>query len=52
MAQHPDDEITFRREQGDLEALFRAHHAEIIRFLTARLGSRDDAADLRIGHLA
>jgi RNA polymerase sigma-70 factor, ECF subfamily len=46
VAQHPDDEITFRREQGDLEALFRAHHAEIIRFLTARLGSRDEAADL------
>ena len=46
MAQRPHDETTFRREQADLDALFRAHHAEIIRFLTARLGSRDAAADL------
>jgi len=37
---------TFRREQGDFEALFRAHYAEIVRYLAARLGSRDDASDL------
>jgi RNA polymerase sigma-70 factor, ECF subfamily len=46
VVERPHDEIAFRREQQDLEALFRAHHAEIIRFLTARLGSRDAAADL------
>ncbi len=40
------DEIGFRREQADLDALFRAHHAEIVRFLASRLGSRDEAADL------
>jgi len=40
------DEVGFRREQADLDALFRAHHAEIVRFLAARLGSRDEAADL------
>jgi RNA polymerase sigma-70 factor (ECF subfamily) len=37
---------TFRREQGDFEALFRAHYAEIVRYLAARLGSRDDALEL------
>ena len=36
----------FRREQGDFEALFRAHYPEILRYLAARIGSRDDAADL------
>jgi RNA polymerase sigma-70 factor (ECF subfamily) len=36
----------FRREQADFEALFRAHYAEIVRYLAARLGSRDDALDL------
>jgi RNA polymerase sigma-70 factor (ECF subfamily) len=36
----------FRREQGDFEALFRAHYPEILRYLAARLGSRDDASDL------
>jgi RNA polymerase sigma-70 factor, ECF subfamily len=40
------DERTFRREQGDFEALFRAHYPEIVRYLTARLGSRDDASEL------
>jgi RNA polymerase sigma-70 factor (ECF subfamily) len=40
------DERTFRREQGDFEALFRAHYAEIVRYLAARLGSRDDASEL------
>jgi len=37
---------TFRREQGNFEALFRAHYAEIVRYLAARLGSREDASDL------
>ena len=46
MAPGPKDEIGFRREQADLDALFRAHYAEIVRFLAARLGSRDEAADL------
>ena len=46
MSPGPRDEIGFRREQADLDALFRAHHAEIVRFLAARLGSRDEAADL------
>lgn len=36
----------FRREQGDFEALFRDHYAEIVRYLAARLGSRDDALEL------
>jgi RNA polymerase sigma-70 factor, ECF subfamily len=39
-------EQQFRREQGDFDALFRAHYPEIVRYLTVRLGSRDDAADL------
>jgi RNA polymerase sigma-70 factor, ECF subfamily len=41
-----DAERTFRREQGDFEALFRAHYPEIVRYLTSRLGSRDDALEL------
>lgn len=36
----------FRREQSDFEALFRAHYPEIVRYLAARLGSRDDALEL------
>jgi RNA polymerase sigma-70 factor (ECF subfamily) len=36
----------FRREQGDVEVLFRTHHAEIVRYLAARLGSQDDALEL------
>ena len=36
----------FRREQGDFEALFRDHYAEIVRYLAVRLGSRDDALEL------
>jgi RNA polymerase sigma-70 factor (ECF subfamily) len=36
----------FRREQADFETLFRAHYPEIVRYLAARLGSRDDALDL------
>ena len=46
MSPGPTDEIGFRRQQADLDALFRAHHGEIVRFLAARLGSRDEAADL------
>jgi RNA polymerase sigma-70 factor, ECF subfamily len=36
----------FRREQADFEALFRAYYPEIVRYLAARLGSREDALDL------
>lgn len=39
-------EARFRREQRDFDALFRAHHAEIVRYLAARLGSREEAADV------
>jgi RNA polymerase sigma-70 factor (ECF subfamily) len=39
-------EARFRREQHDFDALFRAHHAEIVRYLAARLGSREEAADI------
>jgi RNA polymerase sigma-70 factor (ECF subfamily) len=45
----PGDELrerTFRREQADFDALFRAHYPEIVRYLAARLGSRDDASEL------
>lgn len=41
-----DDQAAFRRSQGDFDALFRAHYAEIVRYLAVRLGSRDDAADV------
>jgi RNA polymerase sigma-70 factor, ECF subfamily len=40
------DEARFRHEQHDFDALFRAHHAEIVRYLAARLGSREEAADV------
>jgi RNA polymerase sigma-70 factor, ECF subfamily len=46
VAPGPQDDIDFRRERSDLDALFRAHHAEIVRFLAARLGSREEADDL------
>jgi RNA polymerase sigma-70 factor, ECF subfamily len=36
----------FRREQRDFDGLFRAHYPEIVRYLSVRLGSREDAADL------
>lgn len=36
----------FRREQSDFEVLFRSHYAEIVRYLAARLGSRDDALEV------
>jgi RNA polymerase sigma-70 factor, ECF subfamily len=39
-------EQQFRREQSDFDALFRAHYSEIVRYLTVRLGSREEAADL------
>jgi RNA polymerase sigma-70 factor, ECF subfamily len=39
-------EQRFRREQSDFEGLFRAHYPEIVRYLSVRLGSRDEAADL------
>ena len=39
-------EARFRREQHDFDALFRAHHAEIVRYLAARLGSREEAGDV------
>ena len=32
--------------RSDFEALFRDHYAEIVRYLAARLGSRDDASEL------
>lgn len=41
-----DDHAGFRHHQRDFDALFRAHYAEIMRYLAVRLGSRDDAADV------
>ncbi|MDX6224344.1 MAG: hypothetical protein QOE64_720 [Frankiales bacterium] len=46
MAKEPPDEARFRREREDLDLLFRAHYAEIVRYLAVRLGSREEAADL------
>ena len=40
------EERTFRRYQRDFDALFRAHYPEIVRYLAARLGSREAAADV------
>jgi RNA polymerase sigma-70 factor (ECF subfamily) len=40
------EEQRFRREQADFESLFRSHYPEIVRYLAARLGSRERAADL------
>ena len=40
------EERTFRRYQRDFDALFRAHYPEIVRYLAARLGSRDAADDV------
>jgi RNA polymerase sigma-70 factor, ECF subfamily len=40
------EERTFRRYQRDFDELFRAHYPEIVRYLAARLGSRDAAADV------
>ena len=39
-------EQRFRREQSDFEGLFRAHYPEIVRYLSVRLGSRDEAVDV------
>jgi RNA polymerase sigma-70 factor (ECF subfamily) len=41
-----DEERTFRRYQRDFDALFREHYAEIVRYLAARVGSRDAATDI------
>ena len=41
-----DNHARFQRSQADFDALFRAHYAEIVRYLAVRLGSRDDAADV------
>jgi RNA polymerase sigma-70 factor (ECF subfamily) len=41
-----DDHARFHHHQHDFDALFRAHYAEIVRYLSARLGSREDAADV------
>ena len=46
MGESLDAYRVFRREQDDFEALFRNHYAEIVRYLAARLGSREDALDL------
>ncbi len=39
-------EVQFRRHQADFDALFRDHYPEIVRYLAARLGSREEAADV------
>ena len=39
-------EQSFRREQRDFDGLFRAHYPEIVRYLSVRLGSREEASDL------
>ncbi len=39
-------EQRFRREQHDFDGLFRAHYPEIVRYLSVRLRSREEAADL------
>lgn len=39
-------ERLFRRQQQDFDGLFRAHYPEIVRYLTVRLGSREEADDL------
>ena len=41
-----DDHARFRHHQRDFDALFREHYAEIVRYLSTRLGSRDEAADV------
>jgi RNA polymerase sigma-70 factor, ECF subfamily len=46
VAEGTPDEARFRREQHDFDALFRTHHAEIVRYLAARLGSREEARDV------
>lgn len=46
MEEEHGGEQRFRRQQRDFDALFRAHYPEIVRYLTARLGSREAADDL------
>lgn len=46
MEEKTGGERRFRREQQDFDALFRAYYPEIVRYLTARLGSREEADDL------
>ncbi len=46
MEEKAGGEQRFRQEQRDFDALFRDHYAEIVRYLTARLGSREEADDL------
>lgn len=46
MARAGPDERHFRRQQADLDLLFREHYPEIVRYLAARLGNREEAADL------
>lgn len=41
-----DEERRFRRHQRDFDALFREHYPEIVRYLAARLGSHEAAADV------
>jgi RNA polymerase sigma-70 factor (ECF subfamily) len=41
-----DAHAEFRHHQRDFDDLFRAHYAEIVRYLAVRLGSREDAADV------
>lgn len=40
------DELRFHRDRVDVEAVFRAHYAEIVRYLAIRLGSEEDARDV------
>jgi RNA polymerase sigma-70 factor, ECF subfamily len=42
----PHGQDRFHRDQVDPAALFRAHYAEILRYITVRVGSREEAADL------
>jgi RNA polymerase sigma-70 factor (ECF subfamily) len=46
LADDLNDEQRFRREQQDFDGLFRAHYPEIVRYLSVRLGSREEADDL------
>jgi len=41
-----DDELRFLRQRVDPEAVFRAHYAELVRYLAMRLGSQEEAQDV------
>lgn len=41
-----DDELRFLRQRVDPEAAFRAHYAELVRYLAMRLGSQEEAQDV------